>query len=1354
MNRKRISVPIMVGVLAVLFAAAGTIMAQPQTDRFPGPPDSDVRDNTPNDPGFDCAEPDDEDGADCGKSLFNEQFNLFGFAPAASRLTARYALRAPQSGPQISGVRADAAWKTTTGSSRVAIAIIDTGIDWDEADLRRKIWLNRNELPRPQDADGAVRENVQDTVFGGYDVDGDGAFTVDDYAQDPRVGDANDNDMLDGQDLIRAFSDGSDADSNGYVDDIVGWDFFNDDNDPADVSSYSAASNHGTGRATDAAAETNNGASDAGVCPRCRIMPMRLFDSFVAPADNYAAATVYAADNGAQVQEVALGLIQNTRAAKQATRYAFDNDMALMQVSSDLNTANHNYPTNYVGTTYVNGCVPDTAGLGTSIPGVSDLTGALDDLLNGLAVLPGIGDLLGGLGSLLGQTGDAQLPVATFFRNSNMTQFGAHAHFCMMGDTGSFATGQAAGAAGLVVSRGLEQADAIGGPLTSNEVKQILTTTAEDVVPGNTRGIGAPDFSQTGWDRHFGYGRVNLGAAIRQVAPDTIPPQALIEDPAWWAMLDPKDTDSVPIHGLAAAHRASGCTYELQWATGNEPSNDDFRSFDSGHCPGTGGANLGSVPLGQIADANPGSREGTPSQDPNEYVFTVRMLVTDDNGNVGRDRKTYFVFHDPTLHEGWPVFADTGGETSPVLYDLDGDGKLEIIDADSSGQLHARQADGTPLPSFNNGRPWQLPPTFYFHPQAPGFASGAVAPVTTGLRTPAVADIDGDLYPEIVVEAADGRLFVLSDRGEIQYQTGVDRSLSRAELRSPTNHVKPGFIGAPVIADLDRDGTKEIIAAALDGYIYVWSGPDGSLRSGFPVKLVDPDEPEFNGGEIIATPAVADLDGDGDLEIVSGSSEVYGNGSNDPANPVTGLVSGVRGLVGNILSGVLGGTSRLYTLEDDGSIRDGWPVSIAGVLPDILPLVGPNHATAVADISGDGNDQILASITTGDLRLFNGDGSVARTFSNTLALGQNTDPIKVFNLFEYPVVGDINGFGGPEVAKGGIGTLGVLNLLLVGQNLPFNHVMQAWNTRIGNYLPAFPKKTDDFQLLSTPTIADVDGTDGGPRQIIFGTGLYLIHAYSGRNGDDAPDFPKLTGGWIFNVPAIGDIDNDGKLELAAGTREGYRFVWDIDAPATPTTNSEWWTEAHDECNTNNYRMDCRPPRRITDLRLTDNDSLAFTAPGDDWSVGQARRYQVATAASAKNALTRLQDADTDSLMTAEPQQAGSLETVSLPDNGAFAAITTVDDAGNRAQPAIIDRATGESVDPRQPGGGGDGPDGDNGGDSNNGNADNDRPRSVGTGGCTLDTSGGFDPVWALMLLMAAGVLGWRRFAGSTRTGAD
>ena len=73
--------------LAALVLAVGLIAPQAPA-AFPGSdPDESVRINTPDDPGFDHCESDDEQGADCS-NVFGEEYERFGFAPDASENTA------------------------------------------------------------------------------------------------------------------------------------------------------------------------------------------------------------------------------------------------------------------------------------------------------------------------------------------------------------------------------------------------------------------------------------------------------------------------------------------------------------------------------------------------------------------------------------------------------------------------------------------------------------------------------------------------------------------------------------------------------------------------------------------------------------------------------------------------------------------------------------------------------------------------------------------------------------------------------------------------------------------------------------------------------------------------------------------------------------------------------------------------------------------------------------------------------------------------------------------------------------------------------------------------------------------
>src|SRR5438094_7298596 len=748
------------GIAAVLLPvalAAAALLGVAQTRIFPGPPtDTNPRANTPNDPDFDKAEPDDEDGDFVpGTSVFEEDNRLFGFAPASTSMTARYLDPAnPRFGQgQISGVSADLAWKLSIGDQGVGVAICDTGIRWDREELRRRVRLNPGELPVPC----GVTAGQKGRPLAEHDCDGDGIFTPDDYAGivQPNEGAHGNPTRLDGEDVIVHFSDGVDDDHNGFVDDIAGWDFFDDDNNPFDASSYSSAGNHGSGRASDALAEGNNGLSGIGLCPQCRLVPVRIWDTFVPDPNNFALCMLYAADNGIEVIEAAIGAVTTTAFAQAATQYAYEHGVALMEVSSDLNTADHNSPTNFNNTIFVKGVVADLEGASTDVNRPPFPQVALSG------------------------------PIGTWLRDSNLTQYGGHAHIDMKGVTGSECTGQAAGAAGLLVSYAKQR----GSPLTANEVKQILTLTADDVLPGDTTGTGDPDPSQPGWDQHFGYGRLNLRAALERLGvpalgvPAKIPPEATIERPAWFQVLDPdRDNDGVdesllvPIEGTAAADRGTtpSFSWTLEFGIGIEPSS--FTPFASGSSPShlgfddrtspprRPGAVLATLDLADVMAAfPPGTDFSAPPSGPvvqgqanvpsNQFAFTVRLQVSDgdDPTNVGEDRKVFFFHHDPTKHLGWPIaidangdrLTDVGGGPPPHMVDLDGDNVMEIVQTTAAGRVYAFRGDGSQLPGFPVAT--NVARNVATHLGASAFASGRIAPPSpTTTSRPALGDLDRD----------------------------------------------------------------------------------------------------------------------------------------------------------------------------------------------------------------------------------------------------------------------------------------------------------------------------------------------------------------------------------------------------------------------------------------------------------------------------------------------------------------------------------------------------------------------------------------------------------------------------------
>jgi hypothetical protein len=792
------------------FVILASIAAHDARAGWPPPESATAKDmadpaNWPNDPDYGFTE--DDEG----------HWNFYSFMPSVA-----VNVRPEET---ASGMSIDLAWRYTTGDPSVKILVTDSGIKWDAYDLVDSAYLHAAELAnhKPTQADGSACGG--DGELAGFDCNGDGMLSVSDYKDSPALmpeasdghpkGDKNNNGLLDAGDIILNFSDGVDDDKNGYTDDISGWDFMKNDNDPYDDTRYG----HGTGEAEDSTAMGNNGAGGIGVCPRCRYIPARVGDSFITDVGWFGKAVVYAADNGASVVQCALGTINMNNFAQSALDYAYEKNVLVITSMADENSRHHNMPA------AVNHTLPVHA---------------------------------------IRYDGNSLKSATTFLAFHPCSNFGGQNLLSASGlGCSSEATGKLSGIAGLVYSA----AKKYNVQLRPGEAQSIFFMTADDIhVPESQIEGASYRWSQPGFDQRFGYGRVNANRAVEAIKDKKIPPSVDVTEPRWFAVLYKDQVQGpVDIVGTVSAPLATSYDYFVEWAPGVQPQGGEFKLFkEQKNIPpdmvaGKDGP-LASLEIRDLTIDNPPHRDSPYGE--NRYTITVRVRSVAHYGGTkgdvaGEMRRTYYIHEDPALVKGFPLWLGASGETSAKIADIDGDGTGDIVYPTSDGEIHvlkvtangpqpvagfpfkANRDDGLADPAPTPGTPVYL--------AAPAYASGAVPPDLGRepfVSSPAVADIDGDGKPEIVASAWAGTIYVVDNAGKAKPgwpkrlpdvpSCPLDPTATKPQPCMDTkDRIARGAFAAPVLADLTGDGKLDIIQAAFDGKIYVFDAL-GNLLDGWP----------------------------------------------------------------------------------------------------------------------------------------------------------------------------------------------------------------------------------------------------------------------------------------------------------------------------------------------------------------------------------------------------------------------------------------------------------------------------------------------------------------------------------------
>lgn len=359
---------------------------------------------------------------------------------------------------------------------------------------------------------------------------------------------------------------------------------------------------------------------------------------------------------------------------------------------------------------------------------------------------------------------------------------------------------------------------------------------------------------------------------------------------------------------------------------------------------------------------------------------------------------------------------DVGRHSSPDLVDLDGDLDLDLILGSDVGFLrYFQNTGGSATPTFVEltGSASPLVNLFFF----------------TGTH-PDLVDIDNDGDLDAVVGDYSGNLQYLRNTGSAT----IPRFIQPLDSNSPIGGTDIGHQSAPDLADLDGDGDLDAVVAARSGELF-YSENIGSVRA---PAFAPPNSGSHPFGTIKAiyetSAKVVDLDGDGDLDVVTG--ERYGN---------------------------------LRFLENIGTGTDPAFVERTG---DSNPLdgidLGSNANPDLADLDGDGDLDAIVGERYGTLHTFVNSGNAASpAFFEATGIANPFDGIDI-GSFSSPDLADVDGDLDLDAFVGE--SSGTLRFF---ENTGTPRVA-AFTERTGS---ANPLSSRDVGFYSSPDLADLDGDE-------------------------------------------------------------------------------------------------------------------------------------------------------------------------------------------------------------------------------------------------------------------------------------
>ena len=460
----------------------------------------------------------------------------------------------------------------------------------------------------------------------------------------------------------------------------------------------------------------------------------------------------------------------------------------------------------------------------------------------------------------------------------------------------------------------------------------------------------------------------------------------------------------------------------------------------------------------------------------------------------------------------WAVPLDFGPvrNASVAVYDIDNDGKDEIF-VGTSKTLDARGNEVRPagLIVLEDDGTVKWTKTFAASPQR-SVVTGKFYETTSVSTAPTFSDVNDDGRIDILVGVgADNRseFGAVSQPGDMGGLYALDADGKELWFHKTRDSFgddgrSDGVHGAPRVFDIDADGKREVLVQSWDHYLYILDGRTGAV------------EREMNLHDTAgATPAVADLNGDGYFEIIA------------PADITTNLDAGLpqQGGILHVMSSY--GAQNIPGWNEQ--VFDSTGVDFRGKFE---PQAIWSHPKTV-DLDGDGTLEIV--LGTGNyfqdargqyIKIWNADGSLRAQL--------DTEGRTVAS----PLIVDLDGDGRNEIVAATItGRVHAWNAS--GQELFTTHV-----------LPYHVAPGTDLPIGRQPIAVDIDGKDGD-LEILVTIGSQMVVLDSDGRQLSSLDQAEHVFFTYAGSPVARDIDGDGRLDLISGgttdsNDQAVIFRWD------------------------------------------------------------------------------------------------------------------------------------------------------------------------------------------------------------------